>query len=41
MTLDMEDHTTVDSTLAILRELRDDFPGHRRGAAVVPSPHRG
>jgi proline dehydrogenase len=27
VTLDMEDHTTVDSTLAILGELRVDFPG--------------
>ncbi|MFC4905877.1 proline dehydrogenase family protein [Actinomadura gamaensis] len=26
ITLDMEDHTTVDSTLGILRELRADFP---------------
>lgn len=26
VTLDMEDHTTVDSTLGILRKLRDDFP---------------
>ncbi|WP_026118580.1 proline dehydrogenase family protein [Nocardiopsis salina] len=26
VTLDMEDHTTVDSTLGILRELRTDFP---------------
>ncbi|GLW06754.1 proline dehydrogenase [Microtetraspora sp. NBRC 13810] len=26
VTLDMEDHTTVDSTLAILRDLRADFP---------------
>jgi proline dehydrogenase len=26
VTLDMEDHTTVDSTLRILRELRADFP---------------
>ncbi|MEV6148949.1 proline dehydrogenase family protein [Nonomuraea sp. NPDC052129] len=26
VTLDMEDHTTVDSTLAILRKLRADFP---------------
>jgi proline dehydrogenase len=26
VTLDMEDHTTVDSTLSILRELRCDFP---------------
>jgi proline dehydrogenase len=27
VTLDMEDHTTTDSTLSILRELRRDFPG--------------
>jgi len=26
VTLDMEDHTTTDSTLSILRELRGDFP---------------
>lgn len=26
VTLDMEDHTTVDSTLAVLRDLRVDFP---------------
>ncbi|WP_055502943.1 proline dehydrogenase family protein [Nonomuraea pusilla] len=26
VTLDMEDHTTVDSTLSILRELRADYP---------------
>ena len=26
MTLDMEDHTTTDSTLGILREVRKDFP---------------
>ncbi|GAA0334494.1 proline dehydrogenase family protein [Actinoallomurus spadix] len=26
VTLDMEDHTTVDSTLRILKELRQDFP---------------
>lgn len=26
VTLDMEDHTTTDSTLAVLRELRTDFP---------------
>ncbi|SEG78493.1 L-proline dehydrogenase [Thermomonospora echinospora] len=32
VTLDMEDHTTVDSTLAILAELRRDFP--RTGVAV-------
>jgi proline dehydrogenase len=27
VTLDMEDHTTVDSTLAVLRELRTEHPG--------------
>ena len=27
VTLDMEDHTTTESTLGILRELRQDFPG--------------
>ncbi|WP_462418546.1 proline dehydrogenase family protein [Kytococcus sp. Marseille-QA3725] len=27
VSLDMEDHTTTDSTLGILRELRQDFPG--------------
>ncbi|MGH8827931.1 MAG: proline dehydrogenase family protein [Jiangellaceae bacterium] len=27
VTLDMEDHTTTDSTLGILAELRSDFPG--------------
>ncbi|GAA3414898.1 proline dehydrogenase family protein [Streptosporangium vulgare] len=32
VTLDMEDHTTVDSTLAILRALRADFPS--TGVAV-------
>jgi proline dehydrogenase len=32
VTLDMEDHTTVDSTLAILRELRARFP--QTGAVV-------
>ena len=32
VTLDMEDHTTVDSTLAILAELRTDFP--QTGAVV-------
>lgn len=34
VTLDMEDHTTTDSTLAILAELRADFPNT---AAVVQS----
>ncbi|MFI7242414.1 proline dehydrogenase family protein [Streptomyces qinglanensis] len=32
VTLDMEDHTTVDSTLAILAQLRERFPG--TGAVV-------
>ncbi|MBO3745286.1 proline dehydrogenase family protein [Streptosporangiaceae bacterium NEAU-GS5] len=32
VTLDMEDHTTVDSTLGILGELRRDFP--RTGVAI-------
>ncbi|MEU7317794.1 proline dehydrogenase family protein [Streptomyces sp. NPDC007083] len=32
VTLDMEDHTTVDSTLAILSQLRERFPG--TGAVV-------
>ncbi len=32
VTLDMEDHTTVDSTLSILRALREDFPA--TGVAV-------
>ena len=32
MTLDMEDHTTTDATLATLRELRKDFP--ETGAVV-------
>jgi proline dehydrogenase len=32
VTLDMEDHTTVDSTLRVLRELREEFPG--TGAVV-------
>ena len=32
VTLDMEDHTTTDSTLGILRQLRADFPG--TGAVV-------
>jgi proline dehydrogenase len=32
VTLDMEDHTTTDSTLAILRELRKDFPETGRRA---------
>ncbi|MGB0101380.1 MAG: proline dehydrogenase family protein, partial [Nocardioides sp.] len=38
VTLDMEDHTTTDSTLAILRELRKDFP--ETGAVVQSYLHR-
>ena len=38
VTLDMEDHTTIDSTLAILRELRRDFP--ETGAVVQAYLHR-
>ena len=35
VTLDMEDHTTLDSTFAILDELRKDFP--RTGASSRPT----
>ncbi len=38
VTLDMEDHTTTDSTLGILRELRQDFPG--TGAVLQSYLHR-
>jgi proline dehydrogenase len=38
VTLDMEDHTTTDSTLAIMRELRQDFPD--TGAVVQAYLHR-
>ncbi len=38
VTLDMEDHTTTDSTLGILRELRKDFP--ETGAVVQAYLHR-
>ncbi len=38
MTLDMEDHTTTDSTLGILRELRKDFP--ETGAVLQSYLHR-
>ena len=38
VTLDMEDHTTTDSTLDILRELRQDFPG--TGAVLQAYLHR-
>jgi proline dehydrogenase len=37
VTLDMEDHTTIDSTLRILRELREEFPGT---GAVIQAYHR-
>ena len=38
VTLDMEDHTTTDSTLSILRELRADFPD--TGAVLQAYLHR-
>jgi proline dehydrogenase len=38
VTLDMEDHTTTDSTLGVLRELREDFPG--TGAVLQAYLHR-
>nr|WP_067437754.1 proline dehydrogenase family protein [Nocardioides jensenii] len=38
VTLDMEDHTTTDSTLAILAELRQDFP--ETGAVLQAYLHR-
>jgi proline dehydrogenase len=38
VTLDMEDHTTTDSTLEILRELRTDFP--ETGAVLQAYLHR-
>ncbi|MCU1593582.1 MAG: Proline dehydrogenase [Frankiales bacterium] len=38
VTLDMEDHTTTDSTLGTLRELRKDFP--TTGAVVQAYLHR-
>ncbi|MGI8888027.1 MAG: proline dehydrogenase family protein [Nocardioidaceae bacterium] len=38
VTLDMEDHTTTDSTLSLLRELRQDFPS--TGAVVQAYLHR-
>ena len=38
VTLDMEDHTTIDSTLRILRELRGEFPD--TGAVLQAYLHR-
>ncbi len=38
VTLDMEDHTTTDSTLSILRDLRGDFP--ETGAVLQAYLHR-
>ena len=38
VTLDMEDHTTTDSTLGILRDLRQDFP--ETGAVLQAYLHR-
>ncbi len=36
VTLDAEDHTTTDSTLGVLAELRADFPATGSGAAGLP-----
>ena len=41
VTLDMEDHTTTDSTLEILGQAAQGLPDDRRGAAGLPAPHRG
>jgi proline dehydrogenase len=38
VTLDMEDHSTTDATLAVLRDLRKDFP--ETGVAVQAYLHR-
>lgn len=38
VTVDMEDHTTTDSTLAVVSRLRDDFPS--TGAVIQASLHR-
>lgn len=38
VTIDMEDHTTIDATLATLRELRKDFP--ETGCVVQARLHR-
>jgi len=38
VTLDMEDHTTTDSTLEVLREVRQDFP--QTGAVLQAYLHR-
>ena len=38
VTLDMEDHTTTDTTLAVLRDLRKDFP--ETGAVLQAYLHR-
>ncbi len=38
VSLDMEDHTTTDSTLRVLRELREDFP--QTGAVLQAYLHR-
>ena len=38
VTLDMEDHTTTDSTLGVLRQLREDFPS--TGAVLQAYLHR-
>ena len=40
VTVDMEDHTTTDSTLEAVSELRKEFPRHRCRATGLPLPHR-
>ncbi len=41
VTLDAEDHTTLDSMFAIHEELRKDFPRDRLRHPGLPVPHRG
>ena len=39
VTVDAEDHTTTDSTLSIVRDLRTDFPWLGYGSAGLPEAH--
>ena len=41
VTLDMEDHTTTDTTLGDPARAAQGLPRDRRGAAGLPAPHRG
>ena len=41
VTLDMEDHTTTDSTLAIHSRTAARLPRDRGRGAVLPAPDRG